>query len=499
MNPYNSTTQPYSNYNTNWCFPQANANSTNPNPHSATQAPESGNSLVSVPHRDTVFQDYHNKPVHNNYLNYNSSPATPVRPSRLPSSQHHIPNYPPHQLYNPQHYSQPISPQLNTYRNANNQSYTPSNRLPPINTAAYTTPPVVRLSALHAQANKENTAPPPAKVPPAKAKGLGSRSGAANRRKEGGSEDEVEKLDSKAKKSAALKIPSTNKLTDEEGIRFVTYATSEGIWDTFRLKALPVCVKMGAELNKTAECLTSYWNGVWERYKACKDAEEHTGGGDGDQSRTKPDETEDDETTDTEGKGSKDTKPKGVKRKRGKTKVRGGKWSQEYLDKFRHGKIYNLIDAVAKNDASVTRAQAFSSAGAVSDDSSDSDDVEVLSESSPPTKKAKKSARSKSRKKKSLKTKATAVGPSSSDGDLLTTALTRISDAAAQRAAREAKESKANQQLKLLSAAHQWSESTNPKVRRVGEKLFLKELAAAGIVLSDSDDNAADDKINNLV
>lgn len=97
-----------------------------------------------------------------------------------------------------------------------------------------------------------------------------------------------------------------------------------------------ICKQIAAELNKTVEVLQAYWNDIWEKYKACKDAEKHTGGGDGDAERVKQEENEEEE------KGGK----KQGKRKRRKTKVRGGKWSQEFLDKFRESKVYSLIDDV---------------------------------------------------------------------------------------------------------------------------------------------------------
>jgi hypothetical protein len=120
-----------------------------------------------------------------------------------------------------------------------------------------------RATAPLAPSDKENAPVPVAskKAPAPKAaarrgraKGLGSKSGPANRRKAGGSDDEVEELTVEQKDMAGLKIPQVDpeiegetpskKLDGDGKHRVVEYITSAEVWPSFKLKQVSIFVKV---------------------------------------------------------------------------------------------------------------------------------------------------------------------------------------------------------------------------------------------------------------
>lgn len=124
----------------------------------------------------------------------------------------------------------------------------------------------------------------------------------------------------------------------------------------------------------TAKQITNFWQTCWDKYKAVRKQQEHTGGGDGDESR---DDAGSGSDTDNE-----ELSISGEKRKRaGKPK---NEFSSTVLDKFEQSKIFDMIDKVyvpvsfyficysclcsAQNDESVLRHRDFNSSNAVSDD-----------------------------------------------------------------------------------------------------------------------------------
>jgi hypothetical protein len=77
-----------------------------------------------------------------------------------------------------------------------------------------------------------------------KASGTGSKSGSRNRRRSGGSDDEISKLSSKEKKAAGLKnSKAKGGLTEDEKLKVVSYITDEKIWKDFRLKQMSVFIQ----------------------------------------------------------------------------------------------------------------------------------------------------------------------------------------------------------------------------------------------------------------
>ncbi|KAG1732434.1 uncharacterized protein EDB91DRAFT_1349084 [Suillus paluster] len=186
-------------------------------------------------------------------------------------------------------------------------------------------------------------------------KGAGSKSGPAGRRDHGGSDSEIAKLSPEAIKDSKIKTPvkseSIRGLTDDNKVKVVEYVTSPERWPSFKVNQAHYWNNISGNLLKgrvTSEQVRNFWHGqAWEKYKAVREREEHTGGGDGDE-----------DGSDAE------CKPLSAKkRKRG-----SGEFSAKVLDEFAKSKIYQLIDAVARNDESVIRHREYHSATPLSDE-----------------------------------------------------------------------------------------------------------------------------------
>ncbi|KAI0039148.1 hypothetical protein FA95DRAFT_1612804 [Auriscalpium vulgare] len=195
--------------------------------------------------------------------------------------------------------------------------------------------------------------PTPAKTPANKKgrtnAGKGSKSGQGNRRDAGGSDDEILELTEAQMDAAALKVKEAKKtepkgLSNTDKLKAVECITSPERWPTFRVNQHRVFIHIASVvLSKrvTPTQIRNYWwNQAWEKYKAVRIMSQHTGGGDGDADR---------------------------QIREGKAKVRN-MFSQKVLDAFEASRIYEAINKVAKDDASVVRHDDFSSARAVSDD-----------------------------------------------------------------------------------------------------------------------------------
>ncbi|KAG5649493.1 hypothetical protein H0H81_003482 [Sphagnurus paluster] len=98
---------------------------------------------------------------------------------------------------------------------------------------------------------------------------------------------------------------------------------------------------------------------VWEKYKAVREQDEHTGGGDGDADRATVEVQTD--TDDNPVHTEKVAKPK----RKWDSKV---KFLEDVLDKFKASEEYKLIDAVAGKDTSVIQECNFNSQAPLSDD-----------------------------------------------------------------------------------------------------------------------------------
>ncbi|KAI0313719.1 hypothetical protein OF83DRAFT_1086153 [Amylostereum chailletii] len=156
-----------------------------------------------------------------------------------------------------------------------------------------------------------------------KRRGTGSKSGAANQHDIGQSDEEIAGL---------------------------THAQA----DVARLKAHEVDVSgtddvfTGLECNDGDTDIRYLQNHTFEKYKACRVEEEHTGGGDGDADRV--------DREAASGRKRKNAPAvvnlKGKKKKAAKER---NTFSSAILKKFRATKIYEMIDAVAHNDDDVVR------------------------------------------------------------------------------------------------------------------------------------------------
>ncbi|KAH9475918.1 hypothetical protein JR316_0011479 [Psilocybe cubensis] len=117
-------------------------------------------------------------------------------------------------------------------------------------------------------------------VKPASKSGLGSKSGA--RRDQGQSDDEIAKLPLEKKRVAELKLKReapklTDRLTEQDQICMVSWLVDSKRWKIFK-----------ENQKKFWTDLSNYWNhNAWAKYKAVRELENHTGGGDGDKDQNK--------------------------------------------------------------------------------------------------------------------------------------------------------------------------------------------------------------------
>lgn len=259
----------YSNFDQKWTLP------TTPQPQMGfTNTRNSFNtpqnhSLVFSPQQDFLNQLEDNFDVSTPSFRLHNPPGTPLRapltPLNVPydhsRAQHDYTGtfQRSHHMHTPQGHPPPFGISSRVNQPQINHPDVPNHAPPPLPLRIPNAIPVIKhhtrdTPAPQADFNKENTAAP------GKAKGVGSRSGAANRRKAGGSDDELVKLGSDAKKSAGLKVPTAQKnvgkLTEAEGLALIQRITSEEVWPDFRLKAVPVFVTVCLLLSCFAPTLT---------------------------------------------------------------------------------------------------------------------------------------------------------------------------------------------------------------------------------------------------
>ncbi|EPS96863.1 hypothetical protein FOMPIDRAFT_1052978 [Fomitopsis schrenkii] len=226
---------------------------------------------------------------------------------------------------------------------------------------------------------------------PAVNRGVGSKSGEANRRERGISDDEIAELSAAQREAASLKRKEVEVeegeqdeeegdeveededeedqgsgkhrgLTDFQKRVIVEYITSPEVYKTRRVRMSTIATHLVYTTFKkavTVKQVTNFWNGVWDRYKACRTREEHTGGGDGDEGRP--------------GVGGRERK-----------------FSDKVLDKFERSHYYQLIDAVAHDDESVVRMHDVNSGEAIKNVGDDAEDTLEQSDGSRPKKRQKR-------------------------------------------------------------------------------------------------------------
>ncbi|KAG2132031.1 hypothetical protein DEU56DRAFT_757386 [Suillus clintonianus] len=116
--------------------------------------------------------------------------------------------------------------------------------------------------------------------------------------------------------------------SDEDKLKAVTYITSPEVWPTFKLTQTTTftyiaCVLLKGRVDHAQ--IRNFWhNQAWPKYKAVRERQEHTIGGDGDED------------------GEGDELDNGMKRKRTSKK----KVSKKVLDEFEASEIFRAIDAV---------------------------------------------------------------------------------------------------------------------------------------------------------
>ncbi|KAJ3925056.1 MAG: hypothetical protein NXY57DRAFT_1044429, partial [Lentinula lateritia] len=159
--------------------------------------------------------------------------------------------------------------------------------------------------------------------------GTGSKSGSTNRRDGGDSDVEIEMLSPEDMKAAVLKDPGDEKksgVSEEDKVLLVEYLTRPEQWKNFRLRQGALMINAASDIFKTkytATQLSNAWKALWEKYKAVRERQEHTGGGNGDADR------------------GEDDKSKERIARRGKAK-----FSERVLDAFEASKIFELLDKV---------------------------------------------------------------------------------------------------------------------------------------------------------
>ncbi|KAG2112865.1 hypothetical protein DEU56DRAFT_762003 [Suillus clintonianus] len=217
--------------------------------------------------------------------------------------------------------------------------------------------PVRRIRARAAPKTPGSATPVPK---PKSMRGTGSKSGEGNRRTSGNSDDEISKLAESQLGRAGLKLEpeglgaapvetpvklegatSGRAFSDEDKLKAVKYITSPEVWPTFKLTQTTTftyiaCVLLKGRVDHAQ--IRNFWhNQAWPKYKAVRERQEHTGGGDGD---------EDGEGDELDGECGNivedDVALDGTKRKRTSKK----KVSKKVLDEFEASEIFRAIDAV---------------------------------------------------------------------------------------------------------------------------------------------------------
>ncbi|KAF8159923.1 hypothetical protein B0H34DRAFT_797120 [Crassisporium funariophilum] len=215
-------------------------------------------------------------------------------------------------------------------------------------------------------------------APTKKPKGQGSKSGSQNRRGGGGSDDEIAKLGLKDRQAAELKMPGKSDekkeveakapvgLSDEDKLTVVRWITQEERWKDWKLKQHGYWITLSNDVLKppgriSASQIKNYFtNQAWEKYKAVRERQAHTGGGDGDAKRVDALSSSNDEDSDSDQEEPTET---GKRKRKGREK-----FSQTVLDEFEKSEIFKLIDAVANKDITVIRPRDYNSHTPISDD-----------------------------------------------------------------------------------------------------------------------------------
>ncbi|KAF8986342.1 hypothetical protein BDQ17DRAFT_1436317 [Cyathus striatus] len=240
-------------------------------------------------------------------------------------------------------------------------------------------------------------------APHAKPTGAGSKSGPRNRRAAGTSNDEIMKLGDGAQQAATLPKPQSCKaskegmkkgskkvnkagkevetvavaskeevdwsesedeggdaggdsstgpydsdevntqLTEEDKLKIIKFITTPEHWARFKLNKRSVFIKIASHVipGKNMKIIKNYWSlNAIPKYKAVREWEKHTGGGDGDD--------EDDDH---------------------KKMVFG--YSKWVLKQFKESEIFTLIDAIARDDDDVERRRDYNSINPLSDNEDD--------------------------------------------------------------------------------------------------------------------------------
>ncbi|KAE9397450.1 hypothetical protein BT96DRAFT_995790 [Gymnopus androsaceus JB14] len=185
-------------------------------------------------------------------------------------------------------------------------------------------------------------------------RGTGSKSGSTNHREGGDSDVEIELLTPEDVKAAALKDPEDEKkagVSEEDKVTLVKYLTMAERWKNFKLRqgALMAASDIFKGFYSPTQ-LTNAWKTIRDKYKAVRECQEHTGGGDGDADC-------DDE-----------------KRRKRATKRGKRKYSNKVLNAFEASEIFELLDKVAHNDSSVVHGHNMNSTSWLSDSSDEEDE-----------------------------------------------------------------------------------------------------------------------------
>ncbi|KAF8152558.1 hypothetical protein B0H34DRAFT_861765 [Crassisporium funariophilum] len=215
-------------------------------------------------------------------------------------------------------------------------------------------------------------------APMKKPKGQGSKSGSQNRRGGGGSDNEITKLGLKDRQAAELKMPGKSNekkeveakasvgLSDEDKLTVVRWITQEERWKDWKLKQHGYWITLSNNVLKlpgqilALQIKNYFTNQAWEKYKAVRERQVHTGGGDGDAKRVDALSSSNDKDSDSDQEEPTET---------GKRKCKGReKFSQTVLDEFEKSEIFKLIDAVANKDITVIRPRDYNSHMPISDD-----------------------------------------------------------------------------------------------------------------------------------
>ncbi|KAJ3898102.1 hypothetical protein F5879DRAFT_995151 [Lentinula edodes] len=160
-------------------------------------------------------------------------------------------------------------------------------------------------------------------------------------------------------KAAVLKDPGDEKksgVSEEDKVLLVEYLTRPEQWKNFKLRQGALMINATSDIFKTkytATQLSNAWKALWEKCKAVRECQEHTGEGDGDADC------------------SEDDKSKERIARQGKAK-----FSERVLDAFEASKIFELLDKVAHDDSSVILGQNMNFTSSISEPKSSSDDKE---------------------------------------------------------------------------------------------------------------------------